>query len=63
MGIREDNGWVSAEDYTMRYSALIKMVRVVVVAQPIVSLEKEQAHSVLVAIPYSAAHDSGVQPD
>lgn len=43
IGIREDNGWVSVEDYTMRYSALIKIARIVVVARSIASLEKEIA--------------------
>jgi superfamily II DNA helicase RecQ len=41
MGIRGDNGWEEAQDYTMRYSAMVKIARIAVVAQSMASLEKE----------------------
>jgi hypothetical protein len=33
LGIREDNGWYGAEDYTTNYSAVIKLARIMVVQE------------------------------
>ena len=41
MGIRDDNGWVDVSDYTMRYSAVIKVMRIMVVARSITEMERE----------------------
>jgi hypothetical protein len=32
-GIREDNGWLDAEDYIPKYSAVIKLARLIVVQE------------------------------
>lgn len=41
MGLRDDGGWVSALDYTPIYSAVIKVVRMLVVYQSIVEQREE----------------------
>ena len=41
MGLREDGGWVSAENYTPIYSAVIKIVRMLVVYQAVVEQKDE----------------------
>jgi hypothetical protein len=33
MGIRDDDGWIDAEDYTPKYSAIIKLARLMVVQE------------------------------
>ena len=33
MGIRDDDGWLDAEDYTPKYSAIIKLARLMVVQE------------------------------
>jgi len=33
LGIRDDNGWLDAEDYTPKYSAVIKLARLIVVQE------------------------------
>ena len=33
LGIREDNGWLDAEDYILKYSAVIKLARLIVVQE------------------------------
>jgi hypothetical protein len=33
MGIRDDDGWLDAEDYTPKYSAIIKLARLIVVQE------------------------------
>ena len=33
LGIREDNGWLDTEDYTPKYSAIIKLARLMVVQE------------------------------
>jgi RecQ family ATP-dependent DNA helicase len=43
MGIREDGGWVAAEDYTSIYSAVIKVARMLVVYQSYLEREDEVA--------------------
>ena len=41
MGLREDGGWVSAENYTPIYSAVIKMARILVAYQAVVEQKDE----------------------
>ncbi|KAK4117939.1 hypothetical protein N657DRAFT_584536, partial [Parathielavia appendiculata] len=41
MGIRKDGGWVEAIHYTPKYSAVIKMARMLVVYQSVVEREDE----------------------
>lgn len=43
MGIREDGGWVDAEDYTSTFSAVIKVARMLVVHQSYLEREDEVA--------------------
>jgi hypothetical protein len=31
LGIQEDDGWLDAEDYTLKYLAVIKLARLIVV--------------------------------
>ena len=31
LGIQDDNGWLNAEDYTLKYLAVIKLARLIVV--------------------------------
>jgi hypothetical protein len=33
LGMREDDGWLDAEDYTPKYSAVIKLARLIVVQE------------------------------
>ncbi len=33
LGIREDDGWLDTEDYTPKYSAVIKLARLIVVQE------------------------------
>lgn len=33
LGMREDDGWLDAEDYTPKYSAVIKLARLMVVQE------------------------------
>jgi len=33
LGIQEDDGWLDAEDYTPKYSAVIKLARLIVVQE------------------------------
>jgi hypothetical protein len=33
LGIREDGGWLDAEDYTPKYSAVIKLAHLMVVEE------------------------------
>jgi hypothetical protein len=33
LGMREDDGWLEAEDYTPKYSAVIKLARLMVVQE------------------------------
>jgi len=33
IGIRDDDGWLDAEDYTPKYSAIIKLARLMVVQE------------------------------
>lgn len=33
LGMREDNGWLDAEDYTPKYSAVIKLARLMVIQE------------------------------
>ncbi|KAK4118463.1 hypothetical protein N657DRAFT_540828, partial [Parathielavia appendiculata] len=41
LGIREDGGWVGPGDYTPKYSAVIKIARILVVYQSVVEREDE----------------------
>lgn len=41
MGLRDDGGWVDANDYTPIYSAVIKVVRMLVVYQSVVEQQDE----------------------
>lgn len=43
MGIREDGGWVQITDYTNKYSAVIKVARMLVVHQAVVEQRDEVA--------------------
>ncbi|KAF6815375.1 hypothetical protein CMUS01_12464 [Colletotrichum musicola] len=43
MGIREDGGWVQITDYTNKYSAVIKVARMLVVYQAVVEQREEMA--------------------
>jgi hypothetical protein len=43
MGLREDGGWVAAQDYTTNYSAVIKLARMVVVRQGYLERKDEVA--------------------
>jgi len=33
LGIKEDKGWLNAEDYTLKYSAVIKLARLMVIQE------------------------------
>jgi hypothetical protein len=33
LGMREDDGWLDTEDYTLKYSAIIKLARLMVVQE------------------------------
>ena len=33
LGMREDDGWLDAEDYTLKYLAVIKLARLIVVQE------------------------------
>jgi hypothetical protein len=33
LGMREDDGWLDTEDYTPKYSAMIKLARLIVVQE------------------------------
>ena len=33
MGMRDDDGWLDAEDYTPKYSAIVKLARLMVVQE------------------------------
>ncbi|MDB5910917.1 MAG: hypothetical protein JWP34_5031, partial [Massilia sp.] len=43
MGIREDGGWVPAQDYTQIYSAVIKVLRLLVVYQAVTERDEQVA--------------------
>lgn len=43
LGIREDNGWIDAIDYTPIYSAVVKCARMLVVYQSYLESEEEIA--------------------
>jgi len=33
MGIRDNDGWLDAEDYTLKYSAIVKLAQLIVVQE------------------------------
>jgi hypothetical protein len=60
LGIREDGGWLGAEDYTPKYSAIIKLARLMVVEEAY-QLRQEKCERIKTRYPDASDEETQLQ--